>query len=58
MAQHSSVCFGVGDVARSDGSKDIPTSVSLPHQDTSLAGWSEAAPVVPKGKRAHTATKH
>lgn len=53
MTQHSSASFGVGDVAHSDGSRDVPTSVSLPHQDTSLAGWSEAGPVVPKGKRAH-----
>lgn len=53
MAQHSSACFGVGDGARSDGSRDVPTSVSLPHQDTSLAGWSEDGPAVSKGKRAH-----
>lgn len=53
MTQHSSAAFGVGDVACSDGSRDVPTSASLPHQDTSLAGWAEAGPAVPKGKRAH-----
>lgn len=56
MTQHSSAAFGVGDVACSDGSRGVPTSASLPHQGTSLAGCSEAAQQCPKARGLSTAT--
>jgi len=52
MAQHSSAAFAAGDRAFSDGSRGVPTSACLPHQDTSLPGWSVAGRAVPKGRRA------
>lgn len=48
MTQHSSAAFGAGGGAFSEGSRGVPMSACLPHQDTSLPGRSAAGRAVPK----------